>query len=489
MTSVKEVLSNILEHITPIDTSFSSPTLSSVRKGEVTIVRIIDRIHAKAKEAGSSLIFDETGKTASIWTGTQYEVVETKQLRDFLTNAAIKAGIPDEEARCSSFRDRLAKQIKDSVPDDALDGEKRYLDVILYLRNAAICFKADGTFEVEAPVRTIIPTASIFSDYNSEATCPLFDEMLQNAVPEECARAVLYEYLACILIPFGHAMEPNLQKCAFIIGEKDTGKSVLVKVLEALLGTDQTIKRKLSTLTTPDTFLINKLENRLLCICNDTCNKINNIDQFKSMVSGEAAEANVKNKEEVELKHYAKLLVIGNSYPVIRGDDPAFYKRVLPIPFVNSVNPEHQDTKMAQKILQNELAGIVNHIIEAMKRLLVNGCYTHSDVIERAWKEYAYNAGHIEEYLQSDGYSRCAKGGTEQKELYAGYSFYCKENHYSDALSYREFGNAMERLGYQMYTPGGKRAFHLTNGSPSTTTIEDNNKDKQIEIIKDGQTE
>ena len=465
--SVGEVFHNILEKILRIDQEIVRGQMSISAKNDILVMRVIESVIQAAIDAGSQIRKGLTKRSLTIWTGWQFEPIDDEQLRDFLTEAATKAGIPEEEASISILRDKLVRQLRDYRFDlvSNVNDTTRFEKEIIGFKNAYVIIDASGQVMVESPTPELMPTATILSEYDETAASPMFDKFIEMAVPNPDTRKALFEYLACVLIPFGHLMEPNLQKCAMIVGPRDSGKSVLVHLLEALLGGQQAIRRNLSALTNPDTFKLSALENVLLCVCNDTDNRIRNKEIFKSLVSGEGAEADVKYSQEIQLNHYAKFLIVGNSFPQMISKDPAFYKRILPIPFFESVSSDQQDPRLAQKIIESELPGIANHIVSGMCRLLHNGSYTISDEMSMTLRAYELEAFHVEEFLGSEGYHIVTKGGTELNALYQGYLSFCQGLQYSDILTSKLFSIALKNLGYQCYTPRGIKAFHISNNT------------------------
>lgn len=439
---MKSLFAKILKKITRIT--------AILKCKEQIITLVADDIFSAVSEAGS-VIIREGEKEIAYWTGTGYVTPSRDEHRTFLKEAAARAGIDKDTASSKRFIDSLDAQIKD-MPDKFFDVDRdtKYDLLIINFKNMCVRIDPWGQMMAWELSQEMLPTVNLPFEYDPDAQCPLFMQYLCSSLPDAETRTALLEYFGVCHIPFGHAMEPNLQKCAVLIGPRDSGKTVFTNILDEYFGHQAVVHRQLATITQPDTFLRGDMENKLLCISNDVDNRITNKEIFKSLVTGEPLEADRKHKEAIELRHYAHLLIVGNSYSQVFCDDPAFFKRILPIPFRNSIPPERQDHDLSKKIIEKELPGIANLVLSRLVQLLQrhNKDFTFSQEMREDLDAYQNNAFHVNEFLQTAGYEENRSTPTRQSQLYAEYCSYCSEHRYTDRLtSTHSFGNALKNLG------------------------------------------
>ena len=465
---MSDYFSHIKEFIKAISFSFDTNCTSSASRRDKIIARIAAAIINAVSASGSAIIRAEKSNMVAYWTGDNYVTPNRDDHRTFLMESAIRAGMNEDEARTKRFLDTLEAQVN-NMPDMyfKVDRDWRYKELIISFKNYTVYVSPSGQLSFSALTKERLPTVSLPFEYNPEASCPVFENYLRTSLPDEGTRQALLEYIGVCHIPFGHEMEPNLQKCAVAVGARDSGKTVLATILGAYFG-GQAIHRQLATITQPDTFLRGDLEGKLVCISNDVDQRIANKEIFKSLVTGEPIEANRKHQAAIELTHYARLLIIGNFYPPIFCDDWAFYKRILPIPFRTSIPEESQNPDLAKIIINNELPGIANLVLYHLESLLQreNRAFIFSRVMADDLDAYQNNAHHVREFLRAAGYDADQSGTTSQAQLYSEYSEYCVSKLYSDRLtSSTSFGRALKNLGFTMKVIENQNFFIITRNA------------------------
>lgn len=142
---------------------------------------------------------------------------------------------------------------------------------------------------------------------------------------------------------FGYVLsEIRSVKCIpFLVGVKDTGKSIVLKLLETLIGEDSYTNLSFDQLNAP-VFLAELIGKKL-----NTCGelgefKLNRLDVFKKLSGGDSLLAKPLYEKPIKFKNTAALLFAGNHLPVIKGLDKAnaFSNRLVIFPFTNPIPKE-----------------------------------------------------------------------------------------------------------------------------------------------------
>ncbi|MEZ5495360.1 MAG: hypothetical protein R3F25_00775 [Gammaproteobacteria bacterium] len=100
-------------------------------------------------------------------------------------------------------------------------------------------------------------------------------------------------------------------------------------------------------------------------------NKIQSTNFFKIYGYGEPLEARLPYKKTPLSFPDTKLIFNVNNLPTTSDMTDGFFRRFLIIPFNEFIQPEERDSRLAQKIINKELSGVLNWVIGGLNRLLV----------------------------------------------------------------------------------------------------------------------
>lgn len=436
-----------------ITSTFSRREMSGISK-------LVDAIFRKTYEMGYGFLISEDVISVSrtrnsslfkifVWTGTTYLSAEKEEIKNFLADAAIKFGIPEDEARSFKFKDNLFKQFvsTDVSIYSMVDKTTRLKELRIAFLNALVKVSRSGAIEVSKPERDVIPTVILPVEYDADATSPLFDKCMSHAFAEGTVET-FYEFIGECLIPFVHAYHMNLQKCSVLVGPPDTGKSVIKSVVQAFFGEENTIERQLSTLTDPDSKYVKDLEGKRICLANESNCTIKDQARFCGLISGEGGEAAVKFSDACTLKDYAKILIIGNEYPRIAKPEEQYYKRLLIFPANHRVGKEQQDSKLAKRIISDEMSGVANHFIKGLCTLLERERYELSEEMKIELGICKFKCRQLAEFISVSGYvATPGKGTTSRARMHEEFKEFCAAHRYS-SLSSQEMAEALRSAGF-----------------------------------------
>ncbi|MER2192135.1 MAG: phage/plasmid primase, P4 family [Solibacillus sp.] len=169
---------------------------------------------------------------------------------------------------------------------------------------------------------------------------------------------------------FGYVIsEIRSVKCIpYLIGPKDTGKSIILKILEYLVGKESFTNLSFEQLNKPE--YLAQIIGKRLNTCGETSEfKLNKLDTFKKLSGGDYITARPIYNQPINFVNSAVLLFAGNHLPEIKGLDKsnAFSKRITVFPFTNPIPKEKQDTQLFEKLI-TECDYIVLWAIEGLKR-------------------------------------------------------------------------------------------------------------------------
>lgn len=259
-------------------------------------------------------------------------------------------------------------------------------------------------------------------NYNPDAKCPLFIKYLNDVLEGDTEQInLIQEILGYLLVPITSA-----QRTFVIHGEGNTGKSVLLHVINViLLG-----KENVSNVTWQDLgdkFRTAQLFGKLANIFADLPTK--NIDDtgvFKALVGEDLVLCEEKFKKPFSFKSNARLVFSCNKIPVSYNDKTkGFYRRLLIIPFDHVVTNVDVDLK---KKLESEADGIFNFALLGLRKLMAqNYKFSETKKNKDALEVYRIESDSVLSFVNEC----CEIDLTSKKksiELYHNYECYCKRS-------------------------------------------------------------
>lgn len=371
-----------------------------------------------------------------------YEVYkETFQM--FLGEAAEQMGAPKFEARYYQFREQLYKQFLATayLPTPESDKDK----VLINLKN--------GTFEISQLGTNLRPfdrsdfiTYQLPFEYNPQAKAPLFEAYLNRVLPDKERQIVLAEYLGYVFIKHGsNALKE--EKALVLYGTGANGKSVFFEIVNAMLGNENVSSFSLQSLTNENGYFRAKLANKLVNYASEINGNLE-ASIFKQLVSGEPVEARLPYGQPFILKQYAKLIFNCNELPKDVEHTNAYFRRFLIIPFDVTIPAHEQDKQLHSKIIENELSGVFNWVLDGLKRLLEQKRFSECEAAQRAVEQYKIESDSVQMFLSEHDYKVSAVNDIPLKEIFSDYRNYCIESGFK-ACSIRTLADRLRSSGYQ----------------------------------------
>jgi putative DNA primase/helicase len=363
-----------------------------------------------------------------VYNGAFWSLIDKDDLKSFLGNAAEKMGMDKFHARDFNFRDQLYKQFialahlpKPDQPKDT---------VFVNLLNGTFEITPSGT-HLKPFDRANFLTYQLPFSYDPDASAPLFQKYLDKVLPDIQLQKIMAEYIGYIFI---RTSTLKLEKALLLYGKGANGKSVFYEIIRKLLGEQNTSEYSLQTLTDEKGYQRAMIANKLVNYASEINGKLE-ASIFKQLVSGEAVEARLPYGEPFIMSDYAKLIFNCNDLPRDTEQTEAYFRRFLIIPF-NVTIPEHEQNKqLAKKIIDSELPGVFNWVLDGMRRVLKQQQFTDSDVVSQARAQYEKESDSVKLFLDEANYSPSIDGFTAIKDLYREYRTFCQDNGYHSVSS------------------------------------------------------
>lgn len=378
---------------------------------------------------------DKTEQRIHVYDGMYWCLVEGQTYVSFCKAATEHCNIDESFRHDPDFMklifDRLAFIISKELPP-----VNRNNEVWINLMNGTLTIDLEGNIQLRDHRREDYFFHVLPYCYDPSAECHLFLRFLDRVIPEREAQMLLAEYIAqCFIKGYG-----NIQKMLILFGDGSNGKSVLLDVIKALMGGENVSELSLSGLTRNDNERVH-IEHKLLNISHESAGDID-YSVLKLMVSGDPLTAKYLYRNAYIIKDYAKLITSFNELP--RPEQThGFFRRCIILPMTVTITEEERDVNLARKIIAEELPGILNWVLEGMKRFLTNGYQlTKSPMCEAALDAYKANSNSVISFF-NECCVPCDDYEQKGKDIYDAYKSFCYEeklNYLGQKKFYEEFG-------------------------------------------------
>lgn len=389
-----------------------------------------------------------------IYNGCFWRPCAREEIKAFLIFAAIKMGIPEYDAGHYDFAEKLFRQFL--VTANARYHEPTRKCTLINLQNGTFEF-AEDQYQLREFDPADFLTFQLPFDYIPEAPCPQFESFLNKVLPDNNCQAILQEFLGSIFTSL------NLEKCLMLLGNGANGKSVFFAIINALLGQNNVLNFSLSS--------FNQEYNRARLrdvILNYSSEKGFDLspDIFKTLVSGEPIHAREPYGSAFTIRNKVKFITNCNELPQHIESTDAYFRRLLIIPFEIKIPDHEKDGALANKIIQNELPGVFNWLLEGLKRITSQGDFTKSERVAHVIKEFRSQSDSVELFLHENGFIKSFSERVPLNDLFESYKKFCREDNYKPEGKNR-FSNLLERKGYEKTrTNVGHTAFLIEKKLP-----------------------
>jgi len=358
-----------------------------------------------------------------VYNGMFWQQMDKSTFQKFLCKASERMGVPITSAKYFQFGEKVFKQflMQAYLPTPTCDSET----VLINLQNGTYEI-SNGKGRLRKFKRSDFLTYQLPFSYNIAATAPIFTDYLDKVQPDESCRKVLAEFIGSVFVKTGNKLLKE-EKALLLYGSGANGKSVFFSIVDALLGTENITHHSLQDITNESGYYRAQLANKLVNYSSEINGKLDS-SIFKQIVSGEPVTARLPYGNPFVMTQFARLIFNCNEYPKEVEHTPAFFRRFLIIPFDVTIPPEEQDKNLHNKIIDAELAGVFNWVLNGLARLLDQRKFSDCNAAEKALEEFKNQSDSVRQFLEIKGYRPDPKKRITIPVLYVEYTEFCQTN-------------------------------------------------------------
>lgn len=200
--------------------------------------------------------------------------------------------------------------------------------------------------------------------YNPSAICPKINSFFSQILDTKDI-SIINEW-------FGYALYRSyfIKKAMIFVGERDTGKTTMLRLLERFIGKENISGRSLQQIAS-DKFAAATLYNKHLNSYDDlSVRDVNDNGAFKMATGGGTISGEFKFRDPFLFANHAKLIFACNQIPNVKDtQDEAYFSRWIVLDFHKEISKP--DKFLFDKVTsEEELSGLLNIVIEGLQRLL-----------------------------------------------------------------------------------------------------------------------
>lgn len=208
--------------------------------------------------------------------------------------------------------------------------------------------------------------------YDPNAKCPLFDKFLEEILPNEGSRRIIWELLGYLLIP-----DYSIQRIFIFVGEGANAKGTLMNFIKELIGERNCESIALHDLKNQEARaeLFNKLVNFDWDI---EFKALANSSWIKKLSGGDDISARHLYQKRFNFKNNARIIGSCNLLPPSYDTTRGFLRRLIFIVFNQYFRRENKDREMLEKITtEEEMSGVLNKALLSLEELLTQGDFSY----------------------------------------------------------------------------------------------------------------
>ena len=125
------------------------------------------------------------------------------------------------------------------------------------------------------------------------------------------------------------------------------------------------------------------------------------------------------------------------------------FRSFLIIPFDVTIPSEEQDKQLHTKIINKELSGVFNWVLEGLNRLFQQKRFSECEAAKKAIEQYRIESDSVQMFLIEHDYTVSCTNVIPLKTMFRDYESYCKDNGFK-ACSTRTLADRLRRSGYEI---------------------------------------
>jgi putative DNA primase/helicase len=241
-----------------------------------------------------------------------------------------------------------------------------------------------------------------------------------------------------------------LQACPFpvfpiLVGGGANGKSVMLDVVQNLVGRDQVAAQPLLRLG--DRFVNGSMRGKLVNLVPEmSVGEALKDGPLKAFTAGDLVSGEFKGQDGFEFKPYATLWTATNNMPHTRDLSEGMARRTIVIPFNRKFSESERDSGLTGKLI-TELPGIMAAALQALLGVYERGGFTRPASSQAALAEWFKDSDQVAQFVDDACLVGPSYGPTHHKALFEAFLEWCKAQNIKHSVTAKTFTTRLAKLG------------------------------------------
>lgn len=310
--------------------------------------------------------------------------------------------------------------------------------------NGELYFR-EGVWHLESHDKQNYRTTQIPIFYDPKASAPRFEKFLDE-VFEGDEDAEAKKILICELLGYSLLTSCEFEKFVILLGNGANGKSVLLHIIEQLVGTSHVSAVQPSQFD--NRFQRAHLFGKLVNIVTEIAEGAEIADAaLKAIVSGERTTAEHKHKSPFDFHPFCTCWFGTNHMPHCRDFSDAIFRRAVILSFNRKFEGANRDVNLRQK-LNMEMAGILNLALEGIAGVFNRSEFTYCPSSEAAKKHWCFECDQVEQFV-AEACELIAGLKSRSQDIFKSYTTWAKEMGVKRILGHNGLTQRLQKLGIE----------------------------------------
>lgn len=366
-------------------------------------------------------------------------------------------------ALVSTVTKSLGLLVAEEGGDDPLNLLSFDVPRVMNFRNGELWFDAEGktSFKRHDPKHNL--TFRLECDYDPEAKAPGWQEALAR-VTRQCGDPA--GVVRLIHEVYGYIAQPTRDCATWVLfkGPGGNGKSFIADVMATLMGRDTVLARSIAEIASgAGAHFGDSLVGKNMLLDDDyKAGALLPDDWLKKLSEAKLVTANPKFARTFEFKARAIPVILANHWPSTTDLSEGLRRRAVVIETNYILKDEEKNPAHKRRVLEQELSGIANLLIEGFIRFLRRGSRFEMPVECAKSKEMWLQSSNLTALFVGTVLEKVDKRESVKGDvLYDVYRQWLRTNeHNAKELGRSKFYDAMEKMGVDRGYPSGACKFY-----------------------------
>lgn len=278
------------------------------------------------------------------------------------------------DALTSTVASVLKKLVAEEGNDDPLNLLAKNVPRVMNCANAELWFESDGTMKVKRHDADHHLTSQIGCAYDPKATCPTWDAAVRK-VFQTCDD--VEEVVRHFEEVFGYILQPTRYQAIWVMlkGPGGNGKSFLLEVISTIMGSRAVAATSIANLAGRiSSHFTDSLQGKLMLLDDDLkAGTLLPDDWLKKLSEAKLISADPKFAQAYTFTARSVPVMLTNPWPSTVDLSEGIRRRAIIFESKHILTDDEKNPQHMQQIIEHELPGVLNRLIEGFRRFLNRG--------------------------------------------------------------------------------------------------------------------